>query len=249
MKALVNDNTFNLKGGVLIIGSLLWQDYLNKIGDDIRKNWRAGHLLTDKKIMVKVPIRYGRYSQKNKIYTMTFSKSVSRLKYGTGYFIPFSKKFMSTSDDILNEARALSEAEGMNKKFVANWGAALGILFNEKNIDGKAKSYLTGLWKEKITAQKNFNHQSFKNYKTETPCIKANGQLNFGWVKPVDERQAKLLNSYDFLLATATQPTEYPTLKALAANIISDEERFYFIENYKNGITTFQDISLLNLLQ
>lgn len=31
----------DLKGGVLIIGSLLWQDYLDKPGDDIRKNWRA----------------------------------------------------------------------------------------------------------------------------------------------------------------------------------------------------------------
>lgn len=58
----MTDKTFNLKGGVLIIGSLLWQDYLNKLGDDIRKTWRVKHLLVDSKIMISVPIRYGRYS-------------------------------------------------------------------------------------------------------------------------------------------------------------------------------------------
>jgi hypothetical protein len=245
----MDNRKFNLKGGVLIIGSLLWQDYLDEVGDDIRKTWRAEHLLTDNKIMVKAPIRYGRYSQKNQIYTMTFSKSVSRTKLGTGYFVPFRNTVLTSGDDIVNEATALSKAEGMKNKFVANWGASLGILFNDKKIDGKAKSYLTKLWNSKITANNDFNHQSFKKNKTETPCVKSNGQLNFGWVKPVDERQAELLNSFDFLLATATQPTDYPTLKALAENIKSDKERFYFIENYKNGVTTFQDISILNLLE
>ncbi len=245
----MDNQKFNLKGGVLIIGSLLWQDYLENVGDDIRKTWRTGHLMIDSKIMVKVPIRYGRYSKKNKIYTMTYSKSVSRTKFGTGYFVPFSNAVLTTADDIINEAIALSEAEGMKKIFVAKWGAALAILFNDQKIDDKAKSYLSKLWNNKIKANNDYNPPLFKKNKTETPCMKANGQLNFSWVKPVDERQAELLNSYDFLLATATQPTDYPTLNALAANIKSDKERFYFIENYKNGITTFQDISLLNLLQ
>jgi hypothetical protein len=33
-----------MKGGALIIGSLFWQDYLNEVGDDIRKNWRSQRL-------------------------------------------------------------------------------------------------------------------------------------------------------------------------------------------------------------
>jgi hypothetical protein len=121
---------FKLKGGVLIIGSLLWQDHLSKLGDDIRKSWRADHLLTESKIMVKVPIRYGRLSDKDNIFTMTFSKSVSNSNCGTGYFIPFSKSIIISEIELINEALALSVAEGMRGRFVGhpdNWGA-LGTL-------------------------------------------------------------------------------------------------------------------------
>jgi len=247
MKPL-NDKTnlLNLKGGVLIIGSLLWQDYLTIQGDDIRKTWRAERLLVDNKIMVRVPIRYGRFSKKNDLFTMTFAKSVSKRKFGTGYFVPFSKPNITTTDELFNEATALSTAEGMNGQFHANWGATLGLLFNDKRVDKKIQKSLTAEWQAKILST-NFNNQSYK-LENEQPCIKANGLLNFAWTLPVDQRQIELLNSYDFILATVTQPTEYPLLKDLSKNVRSDKTRFYFVENYKNGITTFQDISILNLL-
>src|SRR5258705_2850708 len=95
------EKKFNLKGGVLIIGSLLWQDHLNKLGDDIRKTWRAEHLLMDNKIMVSVPIRYGRFSDKNKIYTMVFSKKLTKKESGTGWFVPFSKPCITTETELL----------------------------------------------------------------------------------------------------------------------------------------------------
>lgn len=239
------EDFFSLKGGILIIGSLLWQDYLDKADDNIRQKWRAEYLDMDKKIMVRAPIRYGRLSKKDNIFTMIFSKSVSKKKYGTGYFIPLKNSNVKSEKEMFNEAIALSNSEGMKGEFVAGWGA-LGILFNEQKIDIQLKKKLTIAWQEKILQTKKFDYKSYKLLKKEPPCIKPNGLLNFDWVLPVDKRQIDLLNSYDFILATATQPTEYPTIKKLSENVRNDNKRFYFIENYKNGITTFQDISILN---
>lgn len=241
---------FKLKGGVLIIGSLLWQDHLYSLGDDIRKFWRADHLLTESKIIVKVPIRYGRLSNQDNIFTMTFSKSVSNSKRGTGYFIPFSKSFITSEIELINEALALSGAEGMRGRFVGrpdNWGT-LGILFNDKKIDGPLKNKLITLWQNMITETNEFDNQHYKLNK-ESPCIKPNGTLNFQWISPVDSRLKDLLDSYDFLIATATRPTNYPKINKLAKNVNADKSRHYFIENYKHGITTFQDIAVLNKLR
>lgn len=244
----MNNENINLKGGVLIIGSLLWQDHLNEVGDDIRKTWRANHLLTEQKIMVKVPIRYGRYSAKSRIYTMTFSKAVTQKKLGTAYFVPFRNENLLNTEQLHQEAIALSAAEGMNNNFVANWGAVLGVAINEQKIDKKSKVVLTNFWRDKLSANNNFHHETFKINKSESSCIKANGILNFKWIRPVDSRQQKSLDSYDFFMATATKPTDYPSLKTLAENVKNDKTRYYFIENYKNGITTFQDIPILNQL-
>ena len=68
-----------LKGGVIIIGSLLWQDDLKlNTNDKIRYNWRNTSLNLSEKILVKLPIRYGRYSDGN-IYTMVFSMNCEKM--------------------------------------------------------------------------------------------------------------------------------------------------------------------------
>ena len=97
----------------------------------------------------------------------------------------------------------MSEAEGMSKNFVAGWGAALGILFIEKNINGKTKSDLTAMWQDRLTANNNFDHKNYKIGKSESPCIKANGLLNFGWIKSVPVKDAvrgdkDICNNYVF---------------------------------------------------
>ncbi len=244
----MKDKTFNLKGGVLIIGSLLWQDYLNITGDNIRKTWRADHLSEDSKIMVNIPIRYGKLSKKNNIYTMTFSKTLCKNKLGTGYFVPFRKTNITTMIDLFEEAKALSNAEGMEENFTVSWGT-LGIIFNKDRIDKHVMSELIAFWKSKVTEKNTFNRWDYKGSISETPCIKNNGIINFPWFKPLDSRQEELLNLFDFMLATVTLPTAYPTVKTLSENVRADKSRFYFIENYKNGITTFQDIRVINSLK
>jgi hypothetical protein len=233
----------NLKGGVLIIGSLLWQDHLEKAGDDIRKNWRNKSLLLANKIQVKTPIRYGRFSDKSKIYTMVFSNACKR-KSGTAFIVPFSSQIQSDKQ-LVDEAQKLSEAEGMKKKFVAGedvW-SVLGILINPKHNGTKIKRNLIALWNTSLN--KAFDDKLFRIRK-EKPCIKSNGILNIPWPSTIDPRKSEELSSYDFIIATATKPTKYPLVKELAGCVKNDAVRYYFIENYKSGITTFQDLQVIN---
>ncbi len=67
----MTDQFTGIKGGVLIIGSLLMADDLDEPGDEVGKNWRSGHLLEKQGIQVIAPIRYGRQSSKGEI-TMVF---------------------------------------------------------------------------------------------------------------------------------------------------------------------------------
>ena len=135
----------NIKSGVLIIGSLFWQDYLNKKGDNIRLNWRNSRLDFEKRIHVKVPIRYGRISS-SKIPTMVFSNSMKD-KLGFGYLVPF-KKIIRDENELLNETLALSTAEGMRENFVTSWGV-LAYLFNEEKISKDIRSEIVKFFKER----------------------------------------------------------------------------------------------------
>jgi len=133
----MNDHKIELKGGVIIIGSLLWEDDLDK-GDNLRNNWRINSLDLQGKILVKLPIRYGRYS-KNNIYTMVFSLNCEKnSKLGTGYIIPFKQNTIKHLDILVSEARKMSEAEGMKNRFIGEnkdiWGS-MGILVNKDKIE------------------------------------------------------------------------------------------------------------------
>lgn len=245
-------NELNLKGGILIIGSLLWQDYLKNEGDNIRKNWRNRNLILDDKIMVKVPIRYGRISQSG-IRTMTFSNSCKRNKLGTGYFVPFRKNLLETFDDLIEEAKELSKAEGMNGRLLSkergtqNIWCSISLLFNPNSVGKEKKAAILKKWGSEIANQGILDPNTFKIGR-EKSCIDKDGRLNINWLEPVDKRAMQTLNEYDIVIATATKPINYPSINELAENVKNETERYYFIENYKVGITTFQDLQVMNKL-
>jgi hypothetical protein len=247
------DSILNLKGGTLITGSLLWQDHLkNEDEDNIRKFWREAYLLIKNKIMVKVPIRYGRLSTVSNIYTMTFSNSVVNGKLGTGFFVPFRQTPIASFNDLFNQAKEISLAEGMKGQFIgltsnSKIWCVLGILINPKIENTTIAKSIYEKWNEAIKKEGGFNAECFRK-EDETPCITENGKLNFQWPDPLDKRNAELLNNFDFLIATATKPTNYPSLEDLRNAVHSDKTRYYFIENYNSGITTFQDFELINKL-
>ena len=242
----------NVKGGVLIIGSLLWQDHLdNKKEDNIRKLWRDRHLLISHKIIVRAPIRYGRLSNSD-IYTMTFSNSVAKNKMGTGFFIPFQQTPIVTFNDLINQSKEVSVAEGMKGQFIKKtttgeiW-CVLGILINPKTVNADKAKEIYNEWKRIIESEGGFNPKDFKQER-EKSCIDSGGKLNFDWPTAFDKRNEDILNSYDFIIATGTKPTKYPNVDELKTKVQADKTRYYFIENYKAGITTFQDIEVINKL-
>ena len=244
-------NELNLKAGVLIIGSLLWQDHKEIADEDnIRKEWREENLHLDQKIMVKVPIRYGRLS--NGIYTMTFSNSC-KTKKGTGYFVPFKKEIFETFEELVDVVMKTSLAEGMNEKFISKkngteeiW-SVMGLLLNPNTIIEEKKVTIVEKWNDKISSQRNHDPTIFRVGK-EKACIDRKGRLNIDWIKPVDDKDVNKMNSYDVVIAATTKPTDYPSIEELKNNVRTDTIRRYFINNYKSGITTFQDIKVLNKL-
>lgn len=90
---------WNLKGGVIIIGSLLWQEHLHKPGDKIRLDWRKDYLDLENKIQVKVPIRYGRISTKSGsgIITMVFSNKMKK-KLGFAHVVPLNRRIQNIDE-------------------------------------------------------------------------------------------------------------------------------------------------------
>lgn len=247
--------SFELNGGVLIIGSLLWQDHTqtDKLG---RENWRKRQLDLENKIFVRTPIRYGRLSSGN-VYTMTFSNSCRGKKQGTGFVAPFKLNPISNFESLLVEVKELSRAEGMNSTFISTdrngqiW-CVLGILFNMKRIQTKDKKMTLDWWKEKIRASDNYNEFNSNKFKQgkEKPSVTQFGELNIPWPAAIDKECEERLDELSFLLATTTAPTgdRYPNSKTLEKSIAEDLKRKYFVNNRNNKITTFQDHKFENKL-
>ncbi|MDZ4341070.1 MAG: hypothetical protein U1E51_01365, partial [Candidatus Binatia bacterium] len=97
----------NFNGGVIIIGSLLWDD--NKG----RKAWRQDYLRPkDTKIPVPLKIRYGRESEsRNCTYTMIFSNHPTT-ELGQGYVWGF-KENSKIEGMLEKQAIALAKVEGI----------------------------------------------------------------------------------------------------------------------------------------
>jgi hypothetical protein len=116
-----------LKGGILIIGSLLWDNAE-------RQEWRNNHLICKDKIPVPIPIRYGRIStSRHNTYTMVYSNECcSKNKVGKGWVIPIRAK-IDMFIDLKSEASALGKAEGFSspQHLFSNWGS-VALLLNPK---------------------------------------------------------------------------------------------------------------------
>jgi hypothetical protein len=239
----------NFKSGVLIIGSLLWDDHQGN-HRNLRKHWRQKRLSVDKKIHVKVPIRYGRLSGDNqKNYTMVFSKEAERSnQLGTAYVIPFKNKLVYFRS-LHNQAGFLSEAEGKSNKKLVKGGedkwCVIGLLFNQQ-IAVNTKDYVLKLWQEKLSSHGLGDNYTNLKIGREESILSNRGEILINWPQPVDAKFEKEMNSYDVIIATCTVQNldAYPTPSMMSANAKIDGRK-YFYNNIKNGITTFQDNQIL----
>lgn len=235
---------YNLKGGVLIIGSLFWQDDRDSKGDGIRKRWRDSRLEMSKSIKASVPIRYGRFSgseQKgNETYTMVYDKNLSKDMFGRGKVLPF-KNNVGNWHDLRVEVEGLSEAEGPAKRFVKGDDAwcVCCILFNEK-VSQDVRADILSKWGLALNENK-IGSSCFLQDAAAYSCT-TQGELEIPW--PVE------LKALDFLIATSTQPRNREGIKDLTITEITDHisNREYFIPNFLRGIGTNQDREILTAI-
>jgi|JI8StandDraft_1071087.scaffolds.fasta_scaffold138864_2 hypothetical protein len=228
---------WNLQCGVIIIGSLLWQDYLKIKDDNIRLDWRNSSLDMNNKIPIRIPIRYGRIS-KSGIVTMVYSNRMKN-KMGFAYVVPFKNR-INNIDELAKELEGLSIAEGMNGSFVSEWGI-LSYLING-NIMVNIKNEIIRFFIKRKNLE--FIIDDYKVYK-EKSCITKSLKLNIDWLKPIDCKDNDRLNQFDFLFGIATKPTNrLLNYDEIAIGIKNDLERKYFINNIMNGIITQEDFKI-----
>ena len=120
--------TTEIRGGVIIQGSLLWENEHNCISGDEEKGkarsvWRENHLNLNDSFPIPFPIRYGRCSSSRLCtYTMVMSREyLSEAKIGQAKVVPFQKTYQSSNlAEITSEIEELTKVEGISsggKKF------------------------------------------------------------------------------------------------------------------------------------
>ena len=228
------------KGGVLIVGSLLWDK------SDIRTNWRNNNLNEKEKISLNLPIRYGRISKsRNCTYSMVYSSECkSKDKIGAGYFVPFNN--VMSLEQIIDQSKILINAEHNEKKeynrFHWSWGS-LGIKLNpnlENNKEFKTKfDTLKKRWKSEY--KNGFKSENYAVGK-EDSILPQPGFLNIDWQEVIDE--------FDFVIGTATKPevNSYPSPEEIALKMIINKDKSYFSNNIECSIKTFQDDKIFEAL-
>lgn len=249
-----------LNGGVIIIGSLLWENHLEFNGkeDSIRSMWRQQSLNMEDKKSVVLPIRYGRISSSRfKTYTMIFCNSVDNSK-SKGFTVPFSET-INSFEELYIQAIALAKAEGIyktknNKRITTSWGS-VGILINPKLEKNQPSvfSYLLERWSDLYSNfQDTFNCSEY-TIPDVSPVINQNGFLQIGWTDEFD--------GFDVLLATPTipMPKKVTSADEIVEAILksanhpdnikySDGYSEYFDRNLANDITTYQDGRIKEIL-
>ena len=227
----------NLKGGVIIIGSLLWDN-------EEREKWREENLRCSEKFQVYLPIRYGRCStSRENTYTMVFSNECcSENKLGKGWIIPL-KKEIDSFEALKREAWAMGKAEKFDQGLYDNWGSVALLLNPNKEIDPAIKEE----WRELLSTNDHISDLEKAQTNNEQPVIDSNGLLTISW--PEEIKSDNKIGELDLLIATVTKPTfikgQYPTASQIANAMNKVNYYKYFRQNIKHKITTSQDEKIL----
>ena len=221
--------------GVLIIGSLYWDDSAPRCA------WRNERLDPKGQQRVRVPIRYGRRATKRgNSYTMVFSSGLADEQLGTAIAIPFK------SEDLFNEAEHLWAAErnatnGSNGRISASWGC-VGLLENPMApLHRKHRER----WITRVRQEPHYGH--LEHGREEAAAVDRYGFLDISWPSALNGSPLEC----DALLAAATCPTlddaEYPSSGNIADAWKTPKGKIYakyFWNNRENGIMTFQDTEI-----
>jgi hypothetical protein len=230
-----------LNPGILIIGSLLWDD------DPVREAWRDTRLAMNSTETVTAPIRYGRLSSsRGNSYTMVFSRLCPA---GQAKLAPCSHT-ISMVEDLIDAAECLWKAEQPDAKghrIASTWGCVAVLCNPERNIPQD----LLREWAERVSREPDYGRVS----QTQAEGILVNhndGLLRIDWPRLAEGGAGA---DFDLLLATANDPRikasspTYPTAQAIAeAWMRAGHHVEYFWKNIDNGIRTFEDDQIRALL-
>jgi hypothetical protein len=223
-----------LSAGILIIGSLLW--------DDERQTWRDERLEMGSAETVTAPIRYGRLSsgkRRGNTYTMVFSRLCPA---GRAKVVRCSHR-ISSPQDVVREAECLWKAEqpsAQANRIAAKWGC-VALLCNPER---KIPEDIPQGWANRVAREPEYG--VVRQTEEEGCLVSGDGLLRIPWPHLVEGGAVVQL---DLLLATANDPmltdtpASYPTVETIANawNGAAGEHVEYFWKNIDNGIRTFQD--------
>jgi hypothetical protein len=221
-----------LNAGILIIGSLLW--------DERRRPWRDARLDMTSAQTASAPIRYGRLSEsRGNTYTMVFS----RLCEAGHAKVLRCTRSVSTPADLISEAEALWKAEQSSAdpgRIAADWGCVALLCNPERQVPED----LLKAWAERVEREPNYGRVS--QTQEEGRLISEDGLLNIDWPRLVEGDVAVPV---DLLLVTANDPRinatppNYPPVETIADawNAAASRHAEYFWRNAESGIRTFQD--------
>lgn len=242
----------DIKIGAIIIGSLLWET------TEKRTKWRNGLMLQDK-LLVDLPIRYGRQSLENRkgTYSMVFSNNINHTKtLGKGFVIPF-KENIKSEQDFKNRMLNISDAEGISAtRICKSWGTVCFIV--NPFIDKDKQNEVLSLWGNLVNAtreglKRNQREPDLSKFgeQTELKSIDKNWKLTIN----LDKLFKNELKDFDILVATSNavklkeELNIYPTTKQIAKAINDSKYYDYFLKNIQNSIRTFQDKQIAKILR
>jgi hypothetical protein len=227
-----------LSVGILIIGSLYWRG-------EGRDKWRRWRLDMDRRWLVRAPIRYGRRST-NQTFTMVFSQLADH-EFGQAIVVQCKRKIPPS--DLIREAEWLWSAEdnkvpslcnqSPKQSISATWSCVALLGNPQSNVPHE----VSGRWAERVSREKQYNAN-------EQRLVDSRGTLLIQWPNLTEGGPVPL----DLLLATSNDPAPaYPTVQQIADawNREPNNERRgeYFRSNRENGIYTFQDRAIEELLR
>ena len=236
--------------GVLIIGSLYWDD------KEHRKEWRRDRLDPDNKKHVRAPIRYGRLSRsRGCTYAMVFSKQLDTpgtLHRCRAIVVP-CKALVNSVDDVVTEAQHLWQAEqaerGKERRISAKWGCVALLEHPKRPMPDNMRAG----WTKYV--QRKQRYGALNSARGEPSVVDEEGFLTISWPRTEDDSDLAV----DVLLATATDPTlirgDYPSAQEIAAAWNAHEGEDYkcyvqyFNKNREHRIRTFQDDDIKKFLR
>ncbi len=240
------------------MGSLFWEDEKNCVkGKEsegrARRIWRKNNLDISEKEVIRLPIRYGRFSGKDNrenTYTMVLSKDYLNC-LGTALAVPFKKPFLiNEKTKIKEQIKKLARVEGIqigNSRVFAKCWSAISIWINPNS---QYLNQLKNYWLRNIVGYKNNIYRySGKSYEWSDGMLLDNSfQL-----------QLPIVSDLDFLLCTYILPKYsdspnyddcqriqhmndgYPNSETIGRAIKNSGYSTYFCQNRVSGIVTAND--------